>query len=83
MCFANDSIVPHGTKQRAIALFFQRLNRLVRKRSAGLLERVETSIEVDEGELQAKRGWKGFEDPSAGGYDLATDAVARDETLTV
>jgi hypothetical protein len=45
-----------------------------------LLERVEASVKVDEGEFQSERGWKGLEDPSAGWDNLATDAIACDET---
>jgi hypothetical protein len=46
-----------------------------------LLERVEASVKVDEGEFQSERGWKGLEDPSAGWDNLATDAIPRDETF--
>lgn len=51
----NVFLIPDRAKQRAVTLLLQHIDRLVRESSAGLLEGIETGIEVDKGELQTQR----------------------------
>jgi len=73
--------VPHSSEERAIALFLQHLDRLVRQGGAGRFEAVEARIEVNEGEAQPETAWESFENTAAGGDDFAADAVTGDEAL--
>lgn len=62
--------LPHGTEQGTLALLLQRLNRLVGKGSAGVLEGLEAGVQVDEGELEAQRCGQSLKHAAAGGDDL-------------
>ena len=70
---------PHSPKKRTITLLLQRLDRLLRQRNAVLLELVETSIQMDEGEVQTKALGQGLEDLPSSRDDLTADAVAGEQ----
>jgi hypothetical protein len=71
---------PNSPKQRTITLLLQRLNRLLRQRNTVLLELVETSIQVDEREVQPKTLGKCLEDLPSSRDDLTANAVAGEQT---
>lgn len=71
---------PHGTKQGTIALLLQSLDSLLRQSNAVLLELIETSIQVDKGEVQTKALGQSLEDLPSSRDDLTANAVAGEQT---
>lgn len=47
-------VLPHGTEQSTITLLFQGVDSLVGQGGAGLLEGLETGVEIDEAELEVQ-----------------------------
>ena len=70
------SHVRNSTKQSAITVALQHLNRLVRQRDTLLLERFEAGFQVREAQFETERRGERLEDAAARGDDLATDAIA-------
>jgi len=70
----------HGTEESTIALLLQRVDGLLGQGNASLLEGLETSFQVDEGEGQTQRLGQGLEDATTGRNDLAANAITRDQT---
>lgn len=62
--------LPDSAKQRTLALLLQSLDRLVGQGSTRVLERLETSLEVDERELEAQRCGQSLKNAPAGRDDL-------------
>jgi hypothetical protein len=71
---------PHGTKQGAIALLLESLNSLLRQGNAVLLELIETSVQVDKGEVQTKALGQSLEDLPSSRDNLTANAVAGEQT---
>jgi hypothetical protein len=71
---------PHGTKQGTIALLLESLDGLLRQGNAVLLELIETSVQVDKGEVQTKALGQSLEDLSSSRDDFTANAVAREQT---
>lgn len=69
----------HSAEQRAVALLLEDLDGAVGESRARLLKGLEAGLEVDKVELEAERGWEGFEDAAAGGNDFLADAITGDE----
>jgi len=70
----------HGTEESTIALLLQCVDGLLGQGNASLLEGLEASFQVDEGEGQTQRLGQGLEDATAGRNDLAANAITRDQT---
>jgi hypothetical protein len=71
---------PHGTEQGTIALLLESLDGLLRQGNAVLLELIETSVQVDKGEVQTKALGQSLEDLSSSRDDFTANAVAREQT---
>lgn len=71
---------PDRAEQGTVALLLQGLDGLLGQSNAILLELVETSVKVDEGEVQTQALGQGLEDLPAGGDDLAANAVTGQQT---
>ena len=67
--------VPDGSEESAIALGFEGVDGLVWECDSGLLEGLETGIQIDEGEFEVQGRWQSLEDASSGRNDLAANAV--------
>lgn len=72
--------LPDCTEQGTIALLFEGLDGLLGQSDAVLLELIETSIQVDEGEVQTQALGQSLEDLPSGRDDLAANAVTREQT---
>lgn len=73
-------LLPDSTEQGAIALLLQGLDRLLGQSNAVLLELIETSVQVDEGEVQTQALGQSLEDLPSGRDDLAANAVTGEQT---
>jgi hypothetical protein len=71
---------PHGTKQGTVALLLESLNGLLRQGNAVLLELIETSVQVDKGEVQTKALGQSLEDLPSSRDDFTANAVAGEQT---
>lgn len=69
-----------GTEESAIALGLEDFDGLVREGGAGLLEGLETSLEVGELELEAEGRGQSLENAATGRNDLTANTVTGDKT---
>lgn len=71
---------PDSTEQSTVALLLQGLDGLLRQSDTILLELIEASIKVDEGEVQTQALRQSLEDLPSSRNDLTANAVAREQT---
>ena len=69
-----------GAEKRTITLVAKDLDGLVGERGAGLLESLETGLEVHEVEFQAEGCWECLEELAAGWDDFLAYAISWDES---
>jgi hypothetical protein len=69
----------HGAKQRAITFSFECLDRFLWQGNTTFLERLPAGFVMREGEFQAERGWKRFQDATTSGNNFAANTIAWDE----
>lgn len=71
---------PDRTEQSTITLLLQSLDSLLGKSDAILLELIESSIEMDEREVQTQALGQSLEDLPSSRDDLTANAVTREQT---
>lgn len=74
------SCSPHSTKERTVAFLLERFHSLLREGDTSLLESIETRLQINERERQAKRFRKSFKQAPTCWNDLSANAVAGNET---
>lgn len=71
---------PDSTEQSTVALLLQGLDGLLGQSNTILLELIEASIKVDEGEVQTQALGQSLEDLPSSRNDLTANAVTREQT---
>ena len=71
---------PDSTEQSTVALLLQGLDGLLGQSDTILLELIEASIKVDEGEVQTQALGQSLEDLPSSRNDLTANAVTREQT---
>ena len=75
-----SEFLPDSTEQSTVALLLQGLDGLLRQSDTILLELIEASIKVDEGEVQTQALRQSLEDLPSSRNDLTANAVTREQT---
>lgn len=75
-----SEFLPDSTEQSTVALLLQGLDGLLGQSDTILLELIETSIEVDEGEVQTQALRQSLEDLPSSRNDLTANAITREQT---
>lgn len=72
--------LPDSAEQSTVALLLQGLDGLLGQGDTILLELIEASIEVDEGEVQTQALGQSLEDLPSSRNDLTANAITREQT---